>query len=435
MESSPNHPLAQAVDNAVDSGVVVVVAAGNSGPDYETINCPGNARKALTVGASNSSGGVASFSSRGPVIWEDELFLKPEVVAPGVGICSAQWDSAYNEYLCKDDKHINLSGTSMAAPHVAGAAALLKQAHPSWAVEDIKSSLMLTATDLGDNIIAQGVGRINVTKAYNASILTYPQAINVSLHGEENPVASREIRIKNLRPYQIAVDIFPENATNKNKEEFQIIAINASSIDIPPSSEAAINVTMNFTGVSDVVFGRIIFMTEGNNYTLPYIGANLVNLNIIINSTETLFPDIYIHDDRLNTKRAAYQLYDFYGNNYTFKVPAGSNYTIYALGDFLNESSEYILIGHVLASQNNMNFTLNLSDARRFSVRGESLFHKPLRLYNWEKKFIAYKDDKVMYGSIISFYVEGNRTVFISNKPENGLDIDIILKYSGIPVG
>ena len=435
MESSPNHPLAQAVNNAVDSGVLVVVAAGNSGPHYETINCPGNARKALTVGASNSSNGVASFSSRGPVIWEDEVFLKPEVVAPGVKICSAQWDSAYNEYLCKDDKHINLTGTSMAAPHVAGAAALLKQAHPDFSVEDIKSSLMLTATDLGDEIIVQGTGRINVTKAYNTSILTYPQTIDISFQGDGNTVGSKEVRIKNLRPYQITVNIIPENARNKNKEEFQIITVNASSIDIPSSSEVALNVTMNLTGVSDIVFGKIILVVEGNNYTLPYIGANLVNLSIIVNSTEPLYPDIYLHDDSLNTKRVAYQLYDFYGNNYTFKIPAGNNYTIYAIGDFLNESSEYILVGYVSSLQKNMNLVLNLSDARKFSVRGESLSYKPLRLYNWEKKFISYKDDKVMYGSLISFYVEGNRTVFISQKPENGLDTDIILKYSGIPVG
>src|SRR5262249_45910995 len=103
----PNDDMSQAVDNAVGAGVVCVIAAGNSGPSYQTIGSPGNARRALTVGATDNSDVIASFSSRGPsnLIYA----IKPDVTAPGVSIKSAKLGGGYIWY----------SGTSMATPHVA----------------------------------------------------------------------------------------------------------------------------------------------------------------------------------------------------------------------------------------------------------------------------------------------------------------------------
>ena len=193
---NPDDAISKAVDNAVEAGVIAVIAAGNSGHQDKTINSPGTARKAITVGATFdrtynnyffSSGcfyprnptenNVACFSSRGPVAWKGGTLIKPDVVAPGVEICAAQWDTAFgiddkynNPYRpdihrCIDNKHIALSGTSMATPIVAGASALLKQAHPEWSPEEIKQSLRNTAEDLGIRTSEQGHGRIDVLKA------------------------------------------------------------------------------------------------------------------------------------------------------------------------------------------------------------------------------------------------------------------------------
>lgn len=113
---------------------------------------------------------LANFSSRGPVThtWG----IKPDVVAPGVKIKS----TIPNGY-------ISLQGTSMAAPHVAGAAALIKQAHPDWNPEQVKAALMNTAKPIFDDVgrmynpYEQGAGRIQVEKAVDAKVLAYPGSL------------------------------------------------------------------------------------------------------------------------------------------------------------------------------------------------------------------------------------------------------------------
>jgi len=176
---NPDDPRSQAVDNVVEAGVVAVIAAGNDGPFQSTIGSPGTAREAITVGASDKLDKIAHFSSRGPVVWNDEggnenIISKPDITAPGRHICAAQSseDTIWNKYHdagedihCLDNKHISISGTSMATPHVAGTVALIKQKHPDWTPEEIKSSLKGTAIPLGENFTTQGAGRIDVNSA------------------------------------------------------------------------------------------------------------------------------------------------------------------------------------------------------------------------------------------------------------------------------
>ena len=146
--------VVQALAAAARAGVVSVVAAGNDFTDFGrgSIGSPGSAPDAITVGAvSTSRDGpddvVGSFSSSGPTPLS--LRLKPEVSAPGVSIFSAAPGDAYS----------TLSGTSMAAPHVAGAAALLLQRHPTWTPAQVKSALALTGDPAwADDKRDQGAG-------------------------------------------------------------------------------------------------------------------------------------------------------------------------------------------------------------------------------------------------------------------------------------
>lgn len=167
---NPDDAPSRAADAAVESGVVMVIAAGNSGPSESTIGSPGTSRKAVTVAASCkpgstssycSQGGIASFSSRGPISGYSDV-IKPDVAAPGVDICAAEHGTYQSSRRCLDGSHIAISGTSMATPHVAGAAILLRQAHPELSPEEIKEALMTAAVDLGFSQYAQGAGLIDI---------------------------------------------------------------------------------------------------------------------------------------------------------------------------------------------------------------------------------------------------------------------------------
>jgi hypothetical protein len=179
-DGNPDSPLAQAVDAAVDEGVVAAVSAGNDGPEYQTVHSPGLARKALTVGSSTKSDAISSFSARGPVtdFWE---LIKPNIVAPGSSISSTDLDGGYS----------SRSGTSMAAPHIAGSAALIKQLHPSWSPEMIQANLMNSAKDLGEDVLTQGAGRVQVDDAANAKAVLTPGSVGFGLVDTEQPVWSK----------------------------------------------------------------------------------------------------------------------------------------------------------------------------------------------------------------------------------------------------
>jgi subtilisin family serine protease len=169
-----------AIDAAADAGVVPVEAAGNSFREFGrgSIGSPATAAKGIAVAAVSKTGVLASFSSRGPT--PISLRFKPDVSAPGVSILSS--------VPAREGSWSSFSGTSMAAPHVAGAAALLIQRHPDWTVAQLKSALVLTGHPVfveqgGAEAPAtgQGGGLINLPDANDPLIFAAPSSISFGL--------------------------------------------------------------------------------------------------------------------------------------------------------------------------------------------------------------------------------------------------------------
>lgn len=174
-------PLEEAVNQlSAKTGTLFVVAAGNGGRP-ESIDSPGSADAALTVGAVRHDDDLAHFSSRGPR--NGDGAVKPDITAPGLNIVAARAAKAIIGTPV-GRRHLSLSGTSMATPHVAGAAALLAQQHPDWHGTRLKSALMASAKpNPGAGVFDQGAGRVDLTRAITATVGAEP----VSVTFEEQP--------------------------------------------------------------------------------------------------------------------------------------------------------------------------------------------------------------------------------------------------------
>jgi subtilisin family serine protease len=154
--------------------VLFVVAAGNSGPGDETVSSPAAATDALAVGAVDGRDRLAFFSSRGPLL--GSYAIKPEIVAPGVDIAGARAAGTMMGSLL-DARYVIDSGTSMATPQVAGAAAILVQLHPRWSPARLAADLVCTAHPAtGGDFYALGGGRLDIA-AEVTSRLTADQAV------------------------------------------------------------------------------------------------------------------------------------------------------------------------------------------------------------------------------------------------------------------
>ncbi|MEU8030876.1 S8 family serine peptidase [Streptomyces sp. NPDC049099] len=259
-------PLEAEVDKlSATKGVLFVIAAGNDGP--QSIGSPGSADAALTVGAVDKKDRLADFSSTGPRIGDGAI--KPDVTAPGVDITAAAAKGSVidKEVGEKPAGYLTLSGTSMATPHVAGAAAILKQEHPGWGYAELKGALTGSAKGGTYTPFQQGSGRIAVDRAYRQTVVADPVSLSFGVqqwpHTDDKPV-TRQVTYRNLGDKDVTLTL-SSTATDPRGHAAPsgFFTLGATRLTVPAHGKASVGLTVNtrLGGTRDGAYGAYVTAT------------------------------------------------------------------------------------------------------------------------------------------------------------------------------
>ncbi|GAB4578088.1 MAG: hypothetical protein Fur0022_08210 [Anaerolineales bacterium] len=250
------------VENVVAAGILTAHSAGNSGPSCSTVNTPSAIYDAsFTVGSTTSSNTMSSFSSRGPVTVDGSNRMKPDISAPGSGIRSSLPGTGYG----------TLSGTSMAAPHVAGLTGLLVSANPALAgnvalLEDIMEQTAVAVTvnppqtcgGVSSNTIPNntfGYGRIDAFAAYQAA-MALVETMEITKTASNAYVAPGELLTYTLQiTHSLGVTI----------------AHNVLITDVIPTNTTFVTATMPYSLNGNTVYWSAPDLEVGETYTVQLV--------------------------------------------------------------------------------------------------------------------------------------------------------------------
>lgn len=262
-------PLEAQVDKlSADKGILFAIAAGNDGMPG-SVGSPGSADAALTVGAVDDGDKLADFSSQGPRVGDGAI--KPDVTAPGVDITAAAAPGSVidREVGQKPEGYLTISGTSMATPHVAGAAALLKQQHPEWKYAELKGAL--TASTKGGKYtpFQQGSGRIAVDKAIKQSVIAEPVSLSFETqqwpHTDDKP-ATKKVTYKNLGKDDVTLDLAVTGTNPKGAPApAGFFKLGAKTVKVPAGGTASVDLTIDtkLGGTVDGAYSAYVVASGG----------------------------------------------------------------------------------------------------------------------------------------------------------------------------
>ncbi|MGW0086370.1 S8 family peptidase [Streptomyces sp. NPDC003393] len=244
IQTDGTDPMSQAVNTLTAStDTLFVIAAGNAGPGPSTVGSPGAADAALTVGAVDRDDSLASFSSRGPRFGDGAV--KPDVTAPGVGIVAARAaGTTMGDPV--DANYVAASGTSMATPHVAGAAALLAQQHPDWGPQQIKDALISTSRTVpGTKVTEQGGGRIDLATATGPITATGTIALpSVQNGGTAGRQQAATVRYTNTGDKQVDLKLAVKLSTGTGRAlPDGVVTLGSGTVSVAPGATTEVPVS------------------------------------------------------------------------------------------------------------------------------------------------------------------------------------------------
>lgn len=252
---------------SAEKGILFAIAAGNSGP--QSISSPGSADAALTVGAVDGNDKLADFSSTGPR--EGDSAIKPDVTAPGVDITAAAAPGSLIDQEVGENPpgYLTISGTSMATPHVAGAAAILKQEHPTWGYAELKGALTGSAKGGKYTPFEQGSGRIAVDKAIKQTVIADPVSESFGVqqwpHTDDTPV-TKQVTYRNLGTAAVTLKLAVAGTNPLGQTAPSgFFKLAKTSVTVPAGGNATVGLTVNtkLGGTLDGAYSAYVTATGG----------------------------------------------------------------------------------------------------------------------------------------------------------------------------
>ncbi|MFJ8510944.1 S8 family serine peptidase [Streptomyces avermitilis] len=266
--SDGHDPMSQAVDKlSAETGALFTIAAGNEGS--HSVSTPSVADAALSVGAVDGSDHLANFSSTGPR--PGDAGLKPELTAPGVDILAAR-----SQYASEGaGSYQTLSGTSMATPHVAGAAALVAEAHPDWTGQRLKDALVSTTKVTPQySPYEGGSGRLDVASAAKGTVFAGGSVFG-GYRGSPPPAgdkAEKTLTYTNTADRPITLDL-TLRSPGVTPGAF---ALSAQRVTVPAHGSSSVTLTTSFDEVAaDTVTSGQVLATDASGTLVAHtiIGA------------------------------------------------------------------------------------------------------------------------------------------------------------------
>ncbi|XUL94290.1 S8 family peptidase [Streptomyces galilaeus] len=252
---------------STEKGILFAIAAGNEGP--QSIGSPGSADAAITVGAVDGNDKLAEFSSTGPRAGDGAI--KPDVTAPGVDITAAAAPGSLIDKEVGENPpgYLTISGTSMATPHVAGAAAILKQEHPTWGYAELKGALTGSAKGGNYTPFQQGSGRIAVDKAIKQSVIADPVSVSFGIqqwpHADDTPV-TKQLTYRNLGTTAVTLSLTAAATDPKgHTAPAGFFKLGATKVTVPAGGKASVALTVNtkLGGTLDGAYSAYVTATGG----------------------------------------------------------------------------------------------------------------------------------------------------------------------------
>ncbi|MER7441344.1 S8 family peptidase [Micromonospora avicenniae] len=249
-------------------GTLFVAAAGNSGWTPQTVGSPASADAALAVGNVDKTGARSWDSGQGPRL--EDYAVKPEITAPGTAITAARSSTA--DVAPPGEQYVSFSGTSMASPHVAGAAALLAQAHPDWRAGQLKSALMGSARPSATiDLFGQGAGQLDVARALAQPVAADPPAVNFGFRSyphDAQDVVTRPVTYRNDADAPITLRLAVTGDVPAG-----VITLDGSTVTVPAHGQATVQLTADTRAGGDsygTFGGRLVATADGVSVQTPF---------------------------------------------------------------------------------------------------------------------------------------------------------------------